>query len=60
MEEALRDLVDDITDREDMSSPSVNPGLKNAVSRAQALLPPTLPKFKCDCADCKAAAATAK
>ena len=36
--DALRDLVEDITDRFDMDSPSTNPGLKSAVKRAQAAL----------------------
>lgn len=38
MYEALKDLVDDICDREDVDSPSCNPGRKSAVKWARAAL----------------------
>jgi hypothetical protein len=36
--EALRDLVDDISERFDLDSPSTNPGIKSTVASARAAL----------------------
>jgi hypothetical protein len=41
--EALKDLVDDVCDREDVDSPSCNPGRQSAVKWARAALAKAAP-----------------